>query len=185
MTIPDRVRWAIESLDADPADMLLEIGSGPGVAAGLACDRLRTGRLLAIDRSAVAVRRTAERNAAHVASGRLVVRQSSLEALQVPPAHFDKAFAINVNLFWVRDPSRELDVLRRGLCPHGVLHVAYGANGPTSADRVTSSVAAALARAGFTDVTITTGDAAIGISGRAPAATPATATPAPDAGVAR
>lgn len=57
-------------LDPGSADQVLEIGCGPGVAAAVVCERLTTGRLLAVDRSAVAARRTAE----HVAGGRLEVR---------------------------------------------------------------------------------------------------------------
>lgn len=33
------------------------------------------------------------------------------------------AFAINVNLFWVRRPDRELAVLDRALRPGGMLHI--------------------------------------------------------------
>lgn len=44
----------------------MELGCGPGVAAALVCRQLETGHLLAIDRSAVAVSRTAQRNADRV-----------------------------------------------------------------------------------------------------------------------
>ena len=71
--VPDRVRWAVDRLDPAPDARLLEIGCGSGAAAELLCRRLTTGRLLAVDRSPVAVRRTAERNAEHVRAGRLEI----------------------------------------------------------------------------------------------------------------
>jgi ubiquinone/menaquinone biosynthesis C-methylase UbiE len=125
------VRWAIEVLDPAGAEEILEIGGGPGVAAALVCERLTTGRLVAVDRSRIATERIAKRNTAHMDSGRLSVQQCSLAALAVPPRSFDKAFAINVNLFWVADPSRELQVLSRALRPSGVLYILFGAGGPT------------------------------------------------------
>ena len=165
--VPDRVRWALDVLDPQPADAILEVGGGPGVLAGLICARLVTGRLLAVDRSAVAVARTSARNADHLASGRLAVRQCALDALDVPPDSFDKALTLNVNLFWTSDPRRELDVLSRALRPGGTLHVLFGA-GPTGGGEVTPVVSAALHAAGFTDVTPVSAAAGSGVSARAP-----------------
>jgi len=102
--VPNRIHWALEVLDPRPADEVLEIGSGPGVAAALVCEVLETGRLLAIDRSAVATRRTSKRNTAHVEAGRLEVRTVALAALEVPAHSLDIAFSVNVNLFWTRSP---------------------------------------------------------------------------------
>ena len=164
--VPDRVRWALEVIDPGPADDLLEIGCGAGVAASLVCARLRTGRLMAVDRSAVAVERTARRNAEHVDAGRLAVRRSELHALDVIPGGFDAAYAIDVNVFWTRRPGPELTVLARALRPAGQLFVLYGAGGPTPADRVTAAVAAALRQGGFVDVTVLAGDGGFGVSAR-------------------
>ncbi|MCP3802498.1 class I SAM-dependent methyltransferase [Allokutzneria sp. A3M-2-11 16] len=166
MNVPDRVRWAVEVLDPRPEDEILEIGSGPGVAASLVCQRLQSGRLLALDRSPVAVERIGERNADHVAAGRLAVRQSALADLIVPPSSFDKAFAVNVNVFWVGDPARELAVLKAALREGGSLHILYGAGGPTSADRVTGPVAAALREHGFAEVTARASAFGIGVTAR-------------------
>ena len=172
LVIPERVRWAIEGLDPAGAEEILEIGGGPGVAAALVCERLTTGQLVAVDRSRIATERIAQRNTAHMDSGRLTVQQCSLAALTVPHRSFDKAFAINVNLFWVADPSEELEVLSRALRPGGVLYILYGASGPTGADRITGPIGAALHEHGFTDVTVVTADAGIGVAARAPATIP-------------
>ncbi|WP_083680193.1 MULTISPECIES: trans-aconitate 2-methyltransferase [unclassified Pseudonocardia] len=156
--VPERIRFAAGVVDPSPSTRVLEIGCGPGAAAELLCPRLSGGRMLAVDRSAVAVRRTTERNAAHVASGVLEVRESALHDLVVPDGAVDVAFTVNVNLFWTRDPAPELAVLRAALAPGGVLHVLY--EGPPP-----DAVPAGLVRHGWV-VTPVTGDGGAGVSAR-------------------
>ena len=169
MQIPDRVRWAVEVVDPAPDSRVLEIGCGPGAAAELICARLDTGRLLAVDRSAVAVGRAVERNAQHVKAGRLEVRQSDLDALEVEPRSFDVAFSVNVNVFWTRDAASELAVLRRALRPEGLLHVLYGPGpgGSAAVRRVADTVSRAMSDNGFAEVTSSAEERGTRISGEA------------------
>ncbi|GAA4973171.1 class I SAM-dependent methyltransferase [Kineococcus glutinatus] len=161
-----RARWAVGVVDPRPGDRVLEVGCGPGVAAELVCGRLADGRLVALDRSPVAVRRAAARAAAHVTAGRLEVRLGELAGLDDPPGSFDVAFCVDVNLFWVRDAGAELAVLRRVLRPGGVLHVLWGPAGPTDRGRVLGVVPVALAGAGFADVVVRDGPGGFGASAR-------------------
>jgi cyclopropane fatty-acyl-phospholipid synthase-like methyltransferase len=124
----------VERLSPGPDDQLLEIGCGPGVAVTLLCERLVGGRIVAIDRSATAISRATQRNAEHIAAGRAVLRTVALEELQpcdvlAGAQRFDKIVAINVNLFWVRSPTKELDLLKRLLGPDGALYLVYGYGG--------------------------------------------------------
>lgn len=167
--VPARIAWAVQVVDPRPHEHVLEIGCGPGVAAALVCDRLTTGHLLAIDRSALAVTRTARRCAAHLAAGRLHVIQAAVEALDLPPAGLDTVFAVDVNLFWTSDVGQVIDVLTRSLRPGGALHVLYGAAGPTSSTRITQPVARSLGAHGL-ETTASTGDAGFGVTGRLPQA---------------
>ncbi|MFA6300577.1 MAG: class I SAM-dependent methyltransferase, partial [Nocardioides sp.] len=82
-TIPTRIRWAVDFMDVQPSDHVLEIGCGPGAAAELICGRLVSGKLFAIDRSESGVDRTKRRNAEYIESGRLTVRQIDLATLRV------------------------------------------------------------------------------------------------------
>ncbi|MCO1654000.1 class I SAM-dependent methyltransferase [Pseudonocardia humida] len=158
----------VDLLDPAPGQRILEIGPGPGVAAALVCERLGDGRLLAVDRSAVAVRRTAQRNAEHVAAGRLEVRQAALHELDLPTGELDAAFSIDVNLFWTGPAATELGMLAAALRPGGALHVCYGAGGPQSAERITGPVAAALRAHGFLDVVVRDEAGGLAVSARTP-----------------
>jgi trans-aconitate methyltransferase len=160
-----RLMWALSVVDPAPEERLVELGCGPGVAAGLVCERLTTGHLTAVDRSATAVARAAARNGDHIAAGRLSVVRSEVAALTLPPASATKVFCVNVNVFWTRAPDRELAVLRAVLAPGGTLVVLYG-TGPTGADRVTPVLADALRAGGFTDVEVLSAGDGFGVRGR-------------------
>jgi trans-aconitate methyltransferase len=118
--IAERFRWAVETLALDPADQVLEIGCGTGAAVSLICERLTSGRITAIDRSAAMVEQARNRNRAHIVSGKAVIETVALEVADFGPERFDKIFAFNVSLFWNLG-SRELSRLRLLLQPHGAV----------------------------------------------------------------
>jgi SAM-dependent methyltransferase len=159
MTVPERIRWAVETVDPREGERILEFGCGPGVAAELVGRRLGGGALLAVDRSAVAVGRARGRTADLPA---VEIRQSTVADLDVPAASFDKAFGVNVNVFWTGAATAELTVLAAALRRGGQLFVLYG-GGPTGADRVTAGIAAKLSAHGFTDVRTLRADAGLGV----------------------
>ncbi|SHK05126.1 Methyltransferase domain-containing protein [Pseudonocardia thermophila] len=154
MIVPARIDYALRLLDPAPSEQVLEFGCGRGVAAGLVCDRLTTGTLLALDRSITAIEHTVRRNAAHVESGRLRAQCAKLDELGslVAPASLDAAFGVNVNLFWTGTAEPELAALAEALRPGGRLLLCYGAPPPGSTRRVTGVIAASLTAHGFTDV---------------------------------
>jgi SAM-dependent methyltransferase len=169
--VPERIRWAVATMAPAPDDRLLEIGCGPGVAVSAVCERLDGGRITAIDRSATAIDRAARRNADHVAAGRAVLRVAALESLDptdLPegPGGFDKVFAMNVNLFWVRTPTRELALVRALLKPDGALFLFYGYGTPgRGTPAVPEALGAHLADAGFS-AEPRTGPAVVGVVAR-------------------
>jgi SAM-dependent methyltransferase len=152
--VPKRLQWAVQSLDISPNDEILEIGSGPGVSVSLVCERLATGRITAIDRSALAIQRATKRNANHVAAGRAVfqhldVADVDLVRRALTGQHFDKVFAVNVNLFWVRPADAEVQLIKDLLRPGGVLQLVYETPSKEQTSRVAKAVTAALANRGF------------------------------------
>ncbi|WP_258725261.1 class I SAM-dependent methyltransferase [Cellulomonas sp. NS3] len=174
MNVPERVRWAVDRLGLCGGEHVLEVGGGPGVSAGLICAALTTGRLLAVDRSPTATRATAERNAPHVEAGRLAVLGRALADLDPADVtgalggRVDVALTVDVNVFWVDDAPAEAAVLHRVLSPGAVLHVLYGAGGPTPADRVVPRVRAALGGAGFVDLADVAEPPGFGVRARRP-----------------
>ena len=155
-TIPERVLWAVETLAVEPDDRLLEIGCGPGVAISLIAERLDGGTITAIDRSSAAVERARWRNAAHIESGLATIRKAELEELEFGEERYDKVFAVNVNVFWVRDAGPELDVIRSLLVPAGSLFLFYGgAPAEARTTPIADTVMGALTAHGFSATQLT------------------------------
>jgi len=147
--VPERISWAVEQLDVQPTDRLLEIGSGRGVAVELICRQLDGGHVVALDRSAKATDAAAQRNARYAAAGSASFEAISVEDAELGEAQFDKVFAINVNLFWTRSASLELAAVKRALVPSGRLYLFYE---PPSAGRavdIAERVVPRLDAAGF------------------------------------
>ncbi|MBB6349436.1 class I SAM-dependent methyltransferase [Nonomuraea muscovyensis] len=146
---PDRLVRAVEAMAVGPADRVLEIGCGRGAAVALVCARLAGGTITAIDRSQTAIAAAKERNAAATAAGTAVLHATSLEDAAFEDGAFDKVFAVNVNLFWVRSPARELRLISRWLAPGGGLHLFWQAPGDAKAAEIAAKVPPALAEGGF------------------------------------
>jgi len=165
--IPARIRWAVDVMDVQPTDHVLEIGCGPGAGAELICARLESGKLFAIDRSESGVDRTKRRNHAHVESGRLTVRQIDLATLRVPVKRLHKVFAFNVNLFWVRECADEVALLHQRVVPGGAIYLFYEANRPELVPTIVRKTSAALTAGGFrVSVVEQKAPAVVGIIGR-------------------
>lgn len=153
---PQRLVWAVDTMNVQPADQVLEIGCGRGVAAALICERLRRGRLLALDRSAKAVAAASVRNAEHIAAGRAQFHTTALE--NVDPAGlgpFDKVLAVNVNLFWVRPAQTELQLIADLLRPDGQLWLIYDPPDANRLARLEAMLVDRLEQAGYRSSTTT------------------------------
>jgi trans-aconitate methyltransferase len=148
-SIPPRIAWAVDLMDPQPSDNVLEIGCGPGAAAELICARLTTGKLFAIDRSESGVDRTRRRNQKHVDAGRLTVRQIDLATLRVPVKRLHKVFAFNVNLFWVRACADEVALLHERVLPGGAVFLFYETTQPELVPNIVNKASAALSKGGF------------------------------------
>src|SRR3954469_24352873 len=147
--VPPRMIWAVELMDPQPGDNILEIGCGPGYGAELICARLTTGKLFAIDRSESGVDRTKRRCQRFVDAGRLTVRQIDLATLRVPVKRLNKVFAFNVNLFWVRSCADEVALLHERVLPGGAVYLFYEANRPELVPTIVRKASAALQEGGF------------------------------------
>jgi cyclopropane fatty-acyl-phospholipid synthase-like methyltransferase len=149
--VPERIRWAVETLSVEPRDRLLEIGGGPGVAASLVCERLDGGRLLLIDRSATAIERTRRRNPQYVSAGTLALETVDVANFDPGEARFDKVFAVNINVFWRSPATEELARVRRALESDGRLFLFYETPSAGRARQAVARAADALRANGFAE----------------------------------
>lgn len=107
-----RLAAVVEALPLQPHSRVLEIGCGPGAAARAVAERLTSGHVLAIDRSATAI---AQATAATPASDRLRFRQVAAEDFVLLPGDepFDVVFAVRVGALDGRHPEAGRQALRR------------------------------------------------------------------------
>jgi SAM-dependent methyltransferase len=131
-------QWTITHLNPQPADHILEIGFGPGVAIELLLPHIPNGRIAGIDHSELMVSEAQQRNALAVQQGRADLRHATADAaLPFPDTTFDKVFTIHTLYFW-RDPMSVLRDIHRVLKPGGTLLITmlpkekWGANPPGS-----------------------------------------------------
>jgi SAM-dependent methyltransferase len=130
----ERFVWAVDTLELDPGDSVLEVGCGHGVAVSLVCERLGPrGRITAIDRSPKMIAAARRRNRVHVESGRAVLEAAALEDADLGGQRFDRVFAFNVAPFWLA-PKAALDVVREHLAPGGAVHVFWDARRQSASD---------------------------------------------------
>ncbi len=109
--------WVVSLLDVAPADRVLEIGFGAGIAIQALGRIVTQGQIFGVDASEIMVRKAAKRNAALVRAGRVDLALGSVDEF---PAFgtLDKIFAVNSLGFWP-DPPERLKELRRGCGPAG------------------------------------------------------------------
>src|ERR1700683_3495423 len=118
-----RNSWVVSLLAVRPADRVLEIGFGPGLAVA---DLVRAGagHVYGIDHSGVMLRQAARRTAAAIRAGRVTLINASVD--QLPAAldgPFDAILAVNSLGFWPA-PAGRLAALRRRLAPGGRMAIA-------------------------------------------------------------
>jgi SAM-dependent methyltransferase len=122
----ERFVWAVDTLEVRPADRLLEVGCGHGVAVSLVCERLTTGTITAIDRSPKMIEMATRRNREHVEAGRAVLEAVALEDADLGDRRFDKVFAFNVAPFW-QQPEAALGAVREHLARDGAVYLFWDA----------------------------------------------------------
>ncbi|MEZ5017019.1 MAG: class I SAM-dependent methyltransferase [Flavipsychrobacter sp.] len=121
-----RIWAAVDALNIQPADQVLEIGCGPGVAVkGIATAKLGFGgHIDAIDHSALMVDMANRNNKRQVKAGIVSFKKTAIEQLQSKEAMYNVVFAINVHLFW-RDVVAVLVQLRHLLYIEGSVHLFF------------------------------------------------------------
>jgi cyclopropane fatty-acyl-phospholipid synthase-like methyltransferase len=146
----ERQRWAVEVMDVQPTDRLLEIGCGHGVAVTLVCEKLDGGSIVAIDRSPTMTEMANQRNLDHVAKGIATFQAASLHEADLGSERFDKVFAIHIGVFLRGSPERELRIVRKHLASGGSFYIVDQPVDPKKAQVVAERVSGVLERNAFT-----------------------------------
>ncbi|ACQ79722.1 Methyltransferase type 12 [Beutenbergia cavernae DSM 12333] len=126
-----RLADAVAALPLEPGMRVLEIGCGPGAAARALARIVAPGTVVAIDRSAAAVRLARAGSAAEIEAGTLDVRQSSVEDFRLDDgeAPFDLAFGLRIGALDGRHPEAfdvAMSALAAALSPTGRVFVDGG-----------------------------------------------------------
>ena len=110
-----RLEALVDALPLRPDLRVLEVGCGPGAAARAVADRLTTGQVLAVDRSATAVDQAVRATAGRPDDGRLRFRHVAAEelALESGEQPYDLVFAFRVGALDGRHPALGARILER------------------------------------------------------------------------
>jgi SAM-dependent methyltransferase len=91
---------ALELLDPQPADRILEVGFGHGATIARAAAAVSVGLVAGVDTSREMCRMATRQNRRAIAEGRVELRQAPAEALPYPDAVFDKVLTVHTLYFW-------------------------------------------------------------------------------------
>src|SRR5579859_688089 len=150
-----RNRWVVSLLGVRPADRVLEIGFGPGVAVAELV-RAGAGHVYGADHSPVMLRQASRRNAAAIRAGRVTLVSAPVDRLpEGLDGPFDAIVAVNSLGFWPAPAERLTDLCRR-LAPGGRIAIASQPRCPGATAETARSAAAEvgnlLRSAGFTQL---------------------------------
>jgi len=115
---------AIELLDVQLSNKVLEVGFGPGVAIQLLAKSVLSGQVTGIDPSEEMVAQAATRNSKAIESGRVHLRRASVERLPVIDNIFDRVLTINSTQVWP-DAIAGLREIRRVMKPGGRITLGF------------------------------------------------------------
>jgi SAM-dependent methyltransferase len=107
-----RNRWAVQLLDVQPTDRVIELGCGPGVAIAALATRAIRGLVVGVDHSQVMIRQARRRNRAAVRAGRVRLIHTPVESLSISDGPFDAALAVNTVGMWPDPTARLREVAR-------------------------------------------------------------------------
>jgi SAM-dependent methyltransferase len=145
----------LEILGVGPEDRVLELGFGPGFALANAAALASRGHVLGVDHSEVMLAQASRHNAAAISRGLIELRLGAVEELELPPESVDKAYAVNVLMFW-RDPVAVLRRVRACLRPGGLLAITHQPRNPGAStadvERSAERILEAMRDAGYESV---------------------------------
>jgi SAM-dependent methyltransferase len=111
-------RLAVDALELQPTDHVLELGCGPGRAIRTIAARATKGKIFGIDQSDRMLRQATNMNEVAVARGRVVLSKGPFSPLPWIDSTFQKILLVNVVYFFDAD-GRDAAEVHRVLRPGG------------------------------------------------------------------
>jgi ubiquinone/menaquinone biosynthesis C-methylase UbiE len=139
--------WVADLLEIRPSDRVLEVGFGPGVIIQRLSELASAGQVAGVDPSREMIEQARARKASAIRSGRVDLRQGSVEDLPFDDDSFDKALAINSMQVWP-DVVAALREVRRVMKSGGRVALGFTPySGQPNQDLVEALLAAGFAAA--------------------------------------
>lgn len=146
-----RNRWTIDLLELQPSDTVCELGPGPGVTLRILLSELDKlegakglSRVIAVDHSALMLKKCSRRNKTAVTQGRLELYQADFS--QLPEFGLaDKIIAVNALQFDALNESALIGIAAR-LKPGGKLAVTFQPRSRTPTEQQVDEAAARTAQ---------------------------------------
>lgn len=123
-SMPKRFTWAVDMLQLEPSDHVLEIGCGVGLMAELIGSKLVDGKLVAIDKSSFMIDKAKRRNKLFIADGAVEFLTADFLKIDLQASSFDIITAFNLN-FFRKNPDKVLQRVKQFLKPGGKLFIFF------------------------------------------------------------
>jgi ubiquinone/menaquinone biosynthesis C-methylase UbiE len=120
----ERNRWTVGLLEVRESDHVLEIGFGPGLAIAQVARRAPHGHVVAIDHSALMIKRAGRRNRSAIDAGLVSLSLGGLERLPQLGEAFDTVFSVNV-LQFLPERAEALRMIWSVLKPGGLVATTF------------------------------------------------------------
>ena len=112
------VDWALEAIPVGPADSVLDIGCGAGMAVERLSKIATDATVVGIDYSGTMVDMAKKRNRSAIRAGKVEVREGTVSSIPYEDGRFAKAWSIESFYYWP-DPVADLREVWRVLGPGG------------------------------------------------------------------
>lgn len=122
--------FAVERLDIQPTDKVLDIGFGGGITIAEMLKMIDTGKIYGIDFSLVMVEQAKQKFKPEIESNKVSIEFGDVKQLAFAEKKFDKICTVNTIYFW-NEPLANLKEIKRVLKSDGKLVV-----GTRSADKM-------------------------------------------------
>ncbi len=112
MKVSERFTWAVSVLNIKPKDLITWDRLRCGYLAEQIANKLITGSITAIDKSAPMINLACRRNCKFIETGKATFIVSDFIKAGMNTITFDKILGFNVSLFW-KHPTRELELIKK------------------------------------------------------------------------